>query len=481
VDWMAENLLAAARERGVFGALTLAELTARLAWLTHLRWIAAAGVVVLPLAVDSALKYHLPVLSLALVGVAIAAYNLAFRAWLKAHSATMDFRLTRLMANTQIAVDLAALTVVLHLSGGVGNPLSCYYVFHVVIAATMLTPLAAYGQATWAVLLYSAMVGAEAAGWLPHHSLGPLEAESLYRSPHAALPVLAMASAVYVTAYLTCSIALRLRERETELEQMSLEAHNTAAQCRLAYDELLVVQHAQVQYMRRVTHELKAPLSAIAQALSVVLEGLTGDVPEKQREMLERSYRRAQDAIATLGDLLDLARMRELPQAEFSAVDVSHVAETVVDEYAEQAASRRIQIGFQARGRLPAVHGDHEALTTMLANLLSNAVKYCGDGGHVTMTAEAEGDYVVLRVTDNGPGISQDDLPRVFDEFYRAPEMRQSGLEGTGLGLAIVRSIVERHGGMVTAHSESEVGTTFVVRLPAEREPTAEDAPPAEQ
>lgn len=478
---MSANLLPAAEEREVFGALTLEELTARLAWLTHLRWVAAAGVVVLPLAADSVLKLRLPVLPLALVGLAIAAYNLAFRAWLKAHAATMDFRLTRLMANTQIAVDLAALTVVLHLSGGVDNPLSLYYVFHVVIAATMLTPLAAYGQATWAVLLYATMVGAEALGWLPHYSLSPLADESLYRSPYAVLPVLALASALYVTAYLACSIALRLRERESELERMSLEAHGTATQCRLAYDELLVTQHAQVQYMRRVTHELKAPLAAIAQALSVILEGLAGDVSDKQRDLLERSYRRAQDAIATLGDLLELARMRELPQAEFSAVDVSHVAETVVDEYAEQAARREIQIGFEARGRLPAVHGDHEALTTMLANLVSNAVKYSGEGGRVTVTAEGEGDQVVLRITDDGPGISQDDLGRVFDEFYRAPEARQSGLEGTGLGLAIVRSIVERHGGVVTAHSEIGVGSTFVVRLPAEREPVAEEPQPPVQ
>ncbi|MCD6351653.1 MAG: HAMP domain-containing histidine kinase [Armatimonadetes bacterium] len=449
------------------GDLTLAETASRLAWLIELRWLAATGVVVLPLAATNLLGYQLPIFSLALVGLSVAAYNLAFRAWLKVRWQSLNAGLIQRMANVQIAADLAALTVVLHLSGGIENPLACYYVFHIIIAATMLSPAAAYAQATWAILLYGAMVLAEATGWLPHHRLRLLMALDAYQDPRAWVPVAALASLLYVSAYLTCSIVQRLRQREAELEQISVEAHGSAAQCRAAYDRLLAVQRAQVQYMRRIAHELKSPLAAIAQVLSVVLEGLTGEVPEQQRHLLERSYHRAQDAIAMLSDLLDLARMRELPREEFGTLDVNHLVETVLDEFTERAEARNITLEADVEDRLPSLYGDDDALTTMLANLVSNAIKYSHEGGRVRVSVRAEGDEVVLEVSDDGPGIADEDLPRIFDEFYRTPQSRQSGIEGTGLGLPIVRSIVDRHGGTIDVRSKLGEGTTFTVRLPA--------------
>lgn len=465
------------RGQDELGALTLAEVVSRLHWLIHLRWLAAAGVVVLPLAAANVLGYTLPTFPLALVGMGIAVYNLAFRAWLRQRGEAIDATAAARMANIQITVDLTALTVVLHLSGGVDNPLSGYYVFHVIIAATMLTPAAAFAQATWAVFLYSAMVAAEMYGLLPHHHLPLLADERLHKDPHAFLIVLALASVLYVSAYLACSIVQRLREREAELERMRREAHQTATQCQAAYDKLVEVQHAQVQYLRRVAHELKSPLAAISTAISVVLEGLVGDVHPKQREMLERIQRRCQDAIATVGDLLDLARMRELPPQQFEPVDLRHVIDAIEAAYAEDAAAKGISLQVEESVSLPPVRGDMEALQTMLGNLVSNAVKYTQSGGRVIISAKPEDDMVVLSVADNGPGIAEEELPRIFDEFYRSPEMRRSDIEGTGLGLPIVKSIVEAHSGRIEVRSRRGEGTTFTVYLPAITEAPSEGPP----
>lgn len=465
------------RGQDELGALTLAEVVSRLHWLIHLRWLAAAGVVVLPLAAANVLGYALPTFPLALVGMGIAVYNLAFRAWLRRRGEAIDATAAARMANIQITVDLTALTVVLHLSGGVDNPLSGYYVFHVIIAATMLTPAAAFAQATWAVFLYSAMVAAEMYGLLPHHHLPLLADERLHKDPHAFLIVLALASVLYVSAYLACSIVQRLREREAELERMRREAHQTATQCQAAYDKLVEVQHTQVQYLRRVAHELKSPLAAISTAISVVLEGLVGDVHPKQREMLERIQRRCQDAIATVGDLLDLARMRELPPQQFEPVDLRHVIDAIEAAYAEDAAAKGISLQVEQSVSLPPVRGDMEALQTMLGNLVSNAVKYTQSGGQVIISAKPEDDMVVLSVADNGPGIAEEELPRIFDEFYRSPEMRRSDIEGTGLGLPIVKSIVEAHSGRIEVRSRRGEGTTFTVYLPAITEAASEGPP----
>ncbi len=378
----------------------------------------------------------------------------------------MTERLASIMANVQIAVDLVALTTVLHFSGGVENPLVAYYVFHVIIAATLVSMTVAYAQATFALLLFAGMTAGEATGVLHHWHILGISQEGVYNTYFAWLVVAAVASTLYVTAFLSVAIAQRLRQREYQLEHLSQETGVRAAQCQLAYDRLVELQRGQIQYMRRVTHELKGPLAAIVTSLAVIMERYVGDVAPDQQRLLERAYKRAQDALDMLGDLLDLARIRDLPPERFQEVEMNRIIDAVVEVHADEATARRIQLRVETSGRLPAVNGDHEALETMLANLLSNAIKYSEEGGQVTVSAAAEGGFAVLRVADNGPGIAQEDLGRIFDDFYRSPEARQRNIDGTGLGLAIVKSIVERHGGSIEVNSKPGHGSVFTVRLP---------------
>lgn len=452
-----------------------AESIYRLQWFIRMRWIAAAAVIILPLFVSEVLGLDLPMLRLSITGVIIGLYNVVFWGWLHLCEEHMTERLGAIMANVQISVDLVALTVVLHFSGGVENPLAAYYVFHVIIAATLVSMMAAYAQATFAVVLFTAMTAAESSGLLHHWHIIGLSQGGVYNTYFAWLDVLAVASLLYVVAYMSVAVAERLRQREYQLERLSQETGVRAAQCEIAYDRLVELQRGQIQYMRRVTHELKAPLAAIVTSLAVILEQYVGDVDETQTHLLERAYKRAQDALDMLGDLLDLARMRELPSANFQDVEINRIIDDVVEAHADDAAARSVKLRVETTGRLPAVSGDHEALETMLANLVGNAIKYTNEGGQVTVSAAAESGFAVLRVSDKGPGIPQEDIGRIFDDFYRSPEARKRGIDGTGLGLAIVKSIVDRHGGTVEVSSEPGEGATFTVRLPAT---TAGASPP---
>ncbi|MBC7286569.1 MAG: HAMP domain-containing histidine kinase [Armatimonadetes bacterium] len=448
------------------GQVTLHEITERLGWLTDLRWLAVAGVVALPVLATVILEAELPLPWLTLTGVAIAAYNVAFRAWLKRTRNRMTVRLAHIMANAQIGLDLAALTLVLHLSGGVDSPLWVYYVFHIIIAATMLSTAAAYAQATSAVVLFGLCVFAESRGIVHHYRIPFFAVPELYRSPQAWLVVAVLASVLYISAYLACSISERLRQRERELERISQEAQQQASQCQVAYQQLAELQKSQVSYMRKMAHEIKAPFAAIATALSVILDGLVAQDPEKQREILERARRRAHDGIAMANDLLDLARLRQLPTTEFAPVNLVHLINHVADMFLEQAAVKNIELRIEVADNLPQVWGDADAIETMLANLVSNAVKYTPEGGRVTVSAAPEPDGVVVRVSDTGLGIPEQDIPRLFEEFFRTAEARRSGIDGTGLGLAIVKSVVDRHGGTIDVDSRVGEGTTFMVRLP---------------
>jgi signal transduction histidine kinase len=448
-------------------SIARSEMVYRLHWFIRLRWIAAASVIVLPLFISEGVGLTLPALRLTITGMVIGGYNLLFLAWLRWREGEMTERLAAIMANLQISVDLVALTCVLHLSGGVENPLVAYYIFHVIIAATLVSMPAAYAQATLALLLFAGMTGAEATGLLHHYHILGLSQEGTYDTYIAWLIVAAVASTLYVTAFLSVAIAERLRQREYQLEELGQETTVRAAQCELAYDRLVELQRGQIQYMRRVTHELKGPLAAIVTSLAVVMERYVGEVDPDQQRLLERAYKRAQDALDMLGDLLDLARMRELPTERFQPVEMNRLIEAVVEAHAEEALARELELRVETSGRLPAINGDREALETMLANLVTNAIKYAETGGQVTVSATAEGGFAVIRVADNGPGIPAEDLKRIFDDFYRSPEARKRNIDGTGLGLAIVKSIVDRHGGSIDVTSRPGEGATFTVRLAA--------------
>lgn len=135
-----------------------------------------------------------------------------------------------------------------------------------------------------------------------------------------------------------------------------------------------------------------------------------------------------------------------------------------------EAERRGHELTFTAQDALPDTYGDKERLEQVFFNIISNALYYTPDGGKVTVGTRREGDTAVITVEDNGIGIPAEDLPRVFERFYRVDKARSRSLGGTGLGLAIAREIVQKHRGSISVSSESPGGTTVTVRLPLQAE-----------
>jgi signal transduction histidine kinase len=165
-------------------------------------------------------------------------------------------------------------------------------------------------------------------------------------------------------------------------------------------------------------------------------------------------------------NLLDFARIEEgRQQYTFEVIDVAAWLQGVVDEFRAIPAASRRPINVTMAAALPAVRADADALARALMNLLDNAVKYSPDGSAVSIEAAAAGASVEIRVGDEGAGITEGDLPHVFERFYRGRDTE--GVGGTGLGLALVQRIVQAHGGSVSVKSRVGGGSTFTVRLPA--------------
>ena len=185
-------------------------------------------------------------------------------------------------------------------------------------------------------------------------------------------------------------------------------------------------------------------------------------------------------------DLLTLARTYELAQpSRQTRMVLDDIAGRVVDQYAELAASRQIDLVFQPGGHGAEVVCNERALLDAIGNLISNAVKYTKDGGHVKVATRMSRGEIVCEVIDDGIGIPKGEKENLFQNFYRADNARASGQEGTGLGLSIVREIVAKYGGRATIESLENLGTCAAFSLPLGPRPAAvpeeqrpEDDPP---
>jgi len=225
------------------------------------------------------------------------------------------------------------------------------------------------------------------------------------------------------------------------------------------------------QFTSDAAHELRTPLTALKGAVDVALR--RERTAAQYRDVLTGLGREVDRLIALSRDLLALARAesRAVPDAEQPAeVDLSEVAASAVDRLRPLAEAKGVTLALSAADH-PRVAGDAAQLERAVTNLIDNAVKFTPRGGRVTVTCrEAAAEAVAaVEVADTGCGIPPEDLPRVFDRFYRVDRARsREGAEaGAGLGLTIARAIARRHGGDIVAESSPGRGSTFTLRLPA--------------
>lgn len=215
-----------------------------------------------------------------------------------------------------------------------------------------------------------------------------------------------------------------------------------------------------------VSHELKSPLGAMQQNLFLLERELADRATPKQMERLGRLKGRIDDLLKLIntwrrGATVDIEHIKENFEPVSIAVPIAKALESVQ----LHATRKAIEIETTVPEPAGVVLGDEGTLTQTLVNILGNAVKYSQCDSTVRLTVQSHGDQVVVSVTDTGVGIAEDDLPFIFDTFYRA----QSGEaeRGTGLGLAVSRRVVQAHGGKIEVDSTLGKGSTFTVRLPA--------------
>lgn len=230
-------------------------------------------------------------------------------------------------------------------------------------------------------------------------------------------------------------------------------------------EQLAELDQMKNRFVSSTSHELRTPLTSIIGYVELLVAGEAGELGDEQRHFLEIVNRNCERLKRLVDDVLLVGRAdADRLTLEPSEVDLTELVRAEVASHEAAARLKGIVLRGDVQDGLPVITGDATRLTQMLDNLLANAIKFTPGGG--TVTAELAGDDGQLRiaVADTGVGIPADEVPKVFDRFYRASTA--TAVSGTGLGLPIVQAIAEAHGGTVSVASDVGVGTTFTVELP---------------
>jgi signal transduction histidine kinase len=249
---------------------------------------------------------------------------------------------------------------------------------------------------------------------------------------------------------------IAVERTENELEQVAVALNE-------AFDRLHLAIEGERRFTADASHELRTPLATITAEIDWALARERSG--EEYRRCLDTAHRAADRMRRIVERLLTLARAdsggASLQRAPVGLAPIVGDALGIVRPLAEQK-----HVTIETHLQAATVVGDRDRLTDLVTNLFSNAIQYNRDGGRVSVEVWPEGSDACVRVRDTGTGISEEDLPRVFDRFYRADKARTAQSGGAGLGLAIAKWIVEAHGGRIACQSAVGHGTEVLVRLP---------------
>jgi signal transduction histidine kinase len=449
-------------------------LVMRLGVFTNMRWIAILGVIIVTIVARYVFHIGFPTLPVYIICVFMVVYNLVLIQQVRGLEKLPPHRViprVRQYEYVHILLDMFALTIILHFTGGIENPFIFFFIFHIVLASIGLNYRVVYLLSTIAIALVVLMVSLEYTGVIPHVNLEGFAMPTEYRQASRILAnLVALAMLLYSTTFVTTAIAGELRKRQRQVVQLRerLLAEKTG-ELERASSEIGKLREEREKFLRFIgiaAHDLKAPLTAIQGFLWVMLGGFAGEISEKQKNMLERSAHRITELLTLISDLLDIPRIEtgQIVQ-EMKEISLLQVIKDSIEGQRNLAEEKGINLKVELPEVLPPIRGSAPRLQQVITNLVNNAIRYTSEG-MVTVRVLEQGKDLLIEVMDTGIGIPREDIPHLFEDFFRASNVE---IKGTGLGLSIVRRIVEAHGGKIWVESpclETNTGCKFCCTLP---------------
>lgn len=430
-------------------------------WFVRIRWIALVILVVSAYTVRHIFNvtiHEIPVYILSVILLALnVSHNLILRRITRKGNTRVIKRIKQEI-HFQIITDLLVLTLILHYSGGIENPLVLFYFFHMIIASSIFSTLLSYGYVAFALLLVSLMAFLESYGVIPHFHLEGFVSQYLYKD---SLYVLGTGFVFAFTSVLLVSLSHMIIYRSIKSEETYISTNI----------ELENKDKLKNEYVLRVTHDIKGHVAAILSCIDVLRSGIAGPMNEVQKEFSDRAYERTDLLSDFVKNLLNLTKKRLKHDIEFEEVCLDDIINKVVTHVKIIAGEKSVDFNYYLDKSLKSINGNPFSLEELYLNLLLNAVKYTPSGGHVSLTVKNRLNHIITEISDSGIGIPKEEQAKIFDEFYRASNVPKDIKSGSGLGLSIARQIVENHNGRIWVSSEPGIWTRFTFILPKNPSP----------
>jgi signal transduction histidine kinase len=233
-----------------------------------------------------------------------------------------------------------------------------------------------------------------------------------------------------------------------------------------AFEELKAIEKAQMQFMHLTIHELRSPVNSAQSLLRILQTDLVGELNEQQCEIISRIEGRLNLLTVLIDDMLELAASRSIDLNKLLEwVPLFPALEKIIDRYQHEADAKQVDISYNSVNPPVCVQATEDGLDKVFSNLIGNAIKYTPTGGDVRIQVEKKPGRAIIQISDTGIGIPAEDLPHIWDEFFRAKNARILNIQGTGLGLCIVKQFIDHFGGWIDVRSIEGEGTTFTVTL----------------
>lgn len=427
---------------------TFEELCQNTRLLIRLRWVAGFSILFSTGIASALLGVSLQIGPLLLIGALVLIYNAALA--LACRDSISPKGIARI-AWGQILLDWLAMIALVHFTGGITSPALIYFVLHAALSGMVLLPWQVRSLAMLAILMVGGLAWAERLGWLPHISIAELDLNNdLHRNTTYITAVMFFfGSTVFVLSELVTRIVQRLRQREERIRQL-LEARST--------------------FVRVATHELRAPLAAGLSLMKNIEQGYAGELTEQQAALIGRVINRLEGLRTLIDDLLTLARSREATTAHAPLEPESMRTNLlrILEREAPNAEHKGVTLHSELDDDPGIVMAGEVGLQIVFGNLLNNAIKYTPEGGQVSVRYRVDRAAHLAEVTiaDTGIGIPAEDMPNIFNEFFRARNVKAGPIVGTGIGLSTVKTLVDRYRGTLILESEEGKGTTVTLTLP---------------
>jgi signal transduction histidine kinase len=436
-----------------------AALLMRLSVFVNMRWLAILGIIAATVAASLVFHVGFPTIPVYIICVFLALYNLVFlyqTQRLGREKTGLVVARARTYGYVHIFLDLIALTILIHFTGGIENPFIFLFVLHAIVSGIVLPYRTAYIVTTLAFLMVVVLVGLEYTGIISHVNLEGFVLPYRYQQTSRVLSFLvALALILYASTYLTTALSEELRKRQRQVLELSEQfLKEKVEELDVSSMEIVKLQKEKERFLFFIgvaSHDLKAPLAAIQSYIGVMLGGFSGEVNEKQKNMLERSSYRITELLRLISDLLDIPRIEsgQIVQ-EMKDISLNQTINDCLVELQRLADEKDLRLEVDLPETIPIIRGSSPRLQQVITNLLNNAISYTPQGGIITLRVTVVDKGTKVEVSDTGIGIPPVELSRAFEDFFRGSNVET---KGTGLGLSITKRIVEAHGGRIWIES----------------------------